>query len=131
MTTCHPYALLCMPRAAVALGASEDGIPFMVVERLQITLAQLLPRDPDAVPFWVQWGAKRRWPLSRALDCGLQLARALAYCHDEAIPGYRVLHRDIKVRWPSRWPGADFSADSRGPSAPPASPRQPHHSLAL
>ena len=25
-----------------------------------------------------------------------QLARALAYCHDEAIPGYRLLHRDVK-----------------------------------
>ena len=38
----------------------------------------------------------KRWPLARALRCGLELARALRYCHDDAIANMRVLHRDIK-----------------------------------
>lgn len=83
---------------AVAFGADVDLIPFMVVERLQTTLAHVLPGSPENTPVWVQARERRQWPLSRALDCGLQLARALAYCHDSAIEGYRVLHRDIKPK---------------------------------
>ena len=30
------------------------------------------------------------------VGCGIELARALRFCHHEAFPGYRVLHRDIK-----------------------------------
>ena len=31
------------------------------------------------------------------------LARALAYCHDAAIPGYKLLHRDVKESLPICW----------------------------
>ena len=30
----------------------------------------------------------KEWPLARAVAVGLQLARALRYCHDEALPGF-------------------------------------------
>ena len=45
---------------------------------------------------WKRLPQCKAWPLSRALDCAVQLASALAYCHDEAFAGYRVLHRDVK-----------------------------------
>ncbi|KOO27185.1 serine threonine-protein kinase ctr1 [Chrysochromulina tobinii] len=86
----HPNVL-----KAYALGQHE-GIPLMIVELLSRTLPSQLPRNPDTVPFWVRWREVKRWPLSRSLHCAVQLARALKYCHDDAFPGYRVLHRDVK-----------------------------------
>jgi serine/threonine protein kinase len=86
----HPNVL-----KAYALGQHE-GIPLMIVELLSHTLPSQLPRGPDTVPFWVRWRELKRWPLSRSLHCAAQLARALKYCHDDAFPGYRVLHRDVK-----------------------------------
>lgn len=38
----------------------------------------------------------KQWPLQRALQCGIELAEALRYIHSEAMPGFHVLHRDIK-----------------------------------
>ena len=86
----HPNVL-----NAIALGQRE-GKPFVIIELLATVLNKELPRDPDTVPFWVRWREVEAWPLMRALNCGLQLARALQYCHDDAFPGYRVLHRDVK-----------------------------------
>ena len=87
----HPNVL-----RAIALGASEDGVPFMVVERLYGMLSKMLPRDPAVHPFWITWADAKKWPLTRSINYGLQLARALEFCHEHAVPGYRVLHRDIK-----------------------------------
>jgi hypothetical protein len=42
--------------------------------RLKATLTALLPQPADTLPFWQRRAAARRWPLSRALQCGLQLA---------------------------------------------------------
>ena len=86
----HPNVL-----KAIALGQRE-GKPFVIIELLATVLNKELPRDPDTVPFWVRWREVEAWPLVRALNCGLQLARALRYCHDDAFPGYRILHRDVK-----------------------------------
>ena len=86
----HPNVL-----QAKAIGEHE-GKPFMIVSVLASVLSQELPRAADTVPFWVRWREVKRWPLTRALDCGIQLARAIKYCHDEAFPCYRILHRDIK-----------------------------------
>ena len=36
------------------------------------------------------------WTLARALNAGVQLATALSHCHVSAIPGYRVIHRDVQ-----------------------------------
>ena len=86
----HPNVL-----KAYALGQHE-GQPLMILELLSRTLTSELPRDPDAVPFWVRWREVKRWPLSRSLHCAVQLARALKYVHDDAFPGHRILHRDVK-----------------------------------
>ena len=87
----HPNIL-----SVLAIGHQSDSVPFVVLERLHTVLNKQLPTDPDTVPFWVTWRERRQWPLSRGLAIGLQLARALSYCHDGAVDGYRVMHRDIK-----------------------------------
>ena len=74
----------------------NSGKPFMVMAKLGTTLSAQLPRPADTTPLWVRWPQCHAWPLSRALSCALQLASALAYCHDDAFPDYRVLHRDVK-----------------------------------
>ena len=86
----HPNVL-----RALALG-QEHGKPFMVVEKLGNMLAAELPGQMDVTPIWSRWPQCKQWPLSRALDCAVQLAAALRFCHDEAFAGYRVLHRDVK-----------------------------------
>ena len=59
----------------------DDGIPFCCLDMFSHTL-----EDMDASEF----------SLSKGIEMGIQLARALRYCHQEALKGYRVIHRDIK-----------------------------------
>lgn len=63
---------------------------------LSSILAKELPRDKDVIPIWVYWRECKKWPLSRCVQCGFELASALKYCHDDAFPGCRILHRDVK-----------------------------------
>ncbi len=86
----HPNVL-----GGLALGMF-DGKPFMVLDLLKSTLKEELPGAFGEVPFWTRWRGVRRWPLSRALDCGVQLASALHYVQEDAFPRSRILHRDIK-----------------------------------
>jgi len=89
--------LMKHPNVLTGLGLGQvDGQPFMLLPLLESTLAQALPRDADAVPFWVRWRECKQWTLLRAVRCGLELAMALRHCHHDAFPGFRVLHRDIK-----------------------------------
>ena len=89
-------------------GVHADGRPFVVLERLQATLAEELPKpmvevfadlptESDEVG-WMEWKRMAvRWPLERALSVGLKLAAALHHLHhSQPIPGFRVLHRDLK-----------------------------------
>ena len=79
------------------MGVGEtEGKPFLVLDRLKSALSKVLPRPADEVPYWERRSASKRWPLARALQCGLELAEALAYLHDEALPGFQLLHRDLK-----------------------------------
>lgn len=78
-----------------AIGES-DGAAFIVMQRLAGTLTSLLPPPKDNVPIWTWRAAVRAWPLSRALDYGVALAGALAYCHNDAIAGVGIMHRDLK-----------------------------------
>lgn len=90
----------------IGMGDSDDGRPFLVLELLASVLSDELPRpcvmmfdepnEPDEYSLCEFWASARRWPLRRALLCGLQLAQALRYLHEEAIPHERVLHRDLK-----------------------------------
>lgn len=68
--------------------------PFVVLQQLKETLASTLPRSGSS--YFAREAALKRWSLTRALQCGLELADALRYLHDEAISGFFILHRDIK-----------------------------------
>jgi len=79
------------------LGVGEtEGKPFLVLDRVHVTLSTALPRSADKVACWTRRAEVKRWPLARSLQLGLELAEALRYCHDDAVPGFRVLHRDLK-----------------------------------
>jgi len=90
----HPHIV-----GFVAHGCAADrGVPFGCFDLFAHPLSFLLPTKSDtgkALP-WKTSKAAREWPVSRGVAVGLQLARALRYCHDEFMPGYRLLHRDIK-----------------------------------
>ena len=66
----------------------------LVLQQLKETLASTLPRSGSS--YFAREAALKRWSLTRALQCGLELADALRYLHDEAISGFFILHRDIK-----------------------------------
>ena len=72
------------------------SVPFGCLELVEPLSKQLPPEDPGNVMPWVRAQGVKRWPVQRGLDVALQLARALRYCHDEYMPGYRLLHRDLK-----------------------------------
>jgi len=86
----HPNVL-----RSSAIGEHEEK-PFMVLSVLTSVLSNDLPQSADNVPFWTRRAEVNRWPMTRALCYGVQLARAIKYCHDDAFPGYRIIHRDIK-----------------------------------
>lgn len=72
------------------------SVPFGCLELVEPLAKQLPPEDPGNVMPWVRAQGVKRWPVQRGLDVALQIARALRYCHDEYMPGYRLLHRDLK-----------------------------------
>jgi len=59
-------------------------------------LSSALPPPAASASVFERRAGVKRWPLLRALQCGLELAEALRYCHDGAISGFKVLHRDLK-----------------------------------
>lgn len=70
--------------------------PLLVLPIIGQMLSDQLPKPSGTVPVWTRRAQCKRWPLSRALRCGVELAEALHYCHTNARPDCRVLHRDIK-----------------------------------
>ena len=71
----------------VAHGIADDGSPFCCLTMFSQPLGALLPTGK--VGFFAERREAKEWPLARAVAVGLQLARALRYCHDEFLPGYR------------------------------------------
>ena len=43
-------------------------------------LSDQLPKAAGSVPIWTRRAQIKKWPLSRALKCGIELAEALNYC---------------------------------------------------
>ena len=86
--------------AGIAHGLDDHGLPFVVIEQLESVLSAELPKSADSVPFWTRSAQVKKWPMTRALRVGMELAEALHYCHAEcrlnAFPGCRILHRDLK-----------------------------------
>ena len=91
----HTRRRLRHPHILSALGVSPNPYvhPYLVLQRLHLPLNLALPPPPGKPG---RSKAVARWPLSRGLGCGLQLAQAMRYLNDEAFPGYRLLHRDLK-----------------------------------
>jgi len=73
-----------------------DASPVLVMPVLYQLLSAELPKAVGTVPVWTRRAQVKRWPLSRALKYGIELAEALHYCHCQARTDHRVLHRDIK-----------------------------------
>ena len=74
-----------------------DGLPFLVLEVLDSVLLTTLPKPAEEVSVWARRRSVKAWPLQRALQCGIELAEALRYIHNEyPIPGFQLLHRDLK-----------------------------------
>merc|ERR1719440_939503 len=65
----HPNVL-----RAWALGEHEEK-PFMVLSVLTSVLSNDLPKSADEVTFWKRNAEVKKWPLTRALNYGVQLAR--------------------------------------------------------
>ena len=90
----------------VGEGETADGRRFLALELLSSVLSAELPLpmvsvcgapdEPDECSVCEYVAAARRWPLKRALLCALQLAHALRYLHEAAVPDTAVLHRDLK-----------------------------------
>mmetsp|Transcript_43384 Transcript_43384/g.144499 ORF Transcript_43384/g.144499 Transcript_43384/m.144499 type:complete len:116 (-) Transcript_43384:698-1045(-) len=62
-------------------------MPFYAMELFEATLSAVLPCKTKEA---------KAWPVARGVGVAVQVARALRYCHNDALPGYRILHRDIK-----------------------------------
>lgn len=73
-----------------------EGLPFLVLEKLSLVLANELPKPSDSVSFWARRSQIKKWPLARTLRVAKELASALHYCHANSFEGCRVLHRDLK-----------------------------------
>ena len=87
----HPNLLRCH-----GCGAAAGGRPFCVLDLLEGTVSEILntaacgtnPRDKRRVD--------RKWPVLERLRLCCELAGALAYLHDAALPNFSVVHRDVK-----------------------------------
>lgn len=70
---------------------------FIVLERLDGgTLTQRLGYDTRIRDRRRRFWRKKQLPYLDVLRCARSLACALQYCHEQAIPGSMVLHRDLK-----------------------------------
>ncbi|CAM9090596.1 unnamed protein product, partial [Heterosigma akashiwo] len=86
------------PNIIRLLGEGEkEGRYFIILERLAGVLDKIIEWTSPA-------GSKRKGPSSTipkhtqldSLKWALELAQAMAYLHDDAVPGSMVLHRDLK-----------------------------------
>jgi len=93
----HENVISVVAQGTYACSSSARGqLPFLCLEMLASTLDAELPPSSNSASAWVRKAAVRAWPLSRSIDVAMQVARAMRYCHDEWMPDYRLLHRDIK-----------------------------------
>ncbi|CAB1097020.1 unnamed protein product [Ectocarpus sp. CCAP 1310/34] len=80
-------------------GQSPEGGRFVATELLSggTLSAAIGTQDRPEGTGWFQRFRVRTWfPMDEALRQAAGVASALAYLHDEAVPGAKVLHRDIK-----------------------------------
>lgn len=78
-------------------GTTSKGVRFVVLERLDGgTLTQRLGYDTRIRDRRRRFWRKKRFSFIDVLRIARSIAEAMTYCHEEAIPGCVVLHRDLK-----------------------------------
>jgi serine/threonine protein kinase len=92
----HANLIVVVAQGTYAHSLNGELISFLCLEVLASTLSAELPSSSIAASPWGKMLAARAWPLSRSIDVAVQIARAMRYCHDDFIPGCRLLHRDLK-----------------------------------
>ncbi|OEU21692.1 kinase-like protein [Fragilariopsis cylindrus CCMP1102] len=93
------HARLNHPNVVSVIGAgwTSKKVRFIVLERLDGgTLTQMLGYDTRIRDRRRRFWRKKSLPYLDVLRCARSLACALQYCHEQAIPGSMVLHRDLK-----------------------------------
>lgn len=81
----------------VGAGLTSKGVRFVVLERLDGgTLTQMLGYDTRIRDRRRRFWKKKNMPYLDVLKCARSMAAAMQYCHEKAIPGSLVLHRDLK-----------------------------------
>ena len=69
----------------------------MVLERLDGgTLTQMLGYDTRIRDRRRRFWRKKNFAYVDVLKCARSIAAAMQYCHEEAVPGSLILHRDLK-----------------------------------
>jgi serine/threonine protein kinase len=81
----------------IGAGWTSKKVRFIVLERLDGgTLTQMLGYDTRIRDRRRRFWRKKQLPYLNVLRCARSLACAMQYCHEQAVPGSMVLHRDLK-----------------------------------
>lgn len=83
--------------ALLGAGLTSKGVRFFVLERLDGgTLTQMLGYETRIRDRRRRFWRKKIFSFLDVLRIARSIAEAMAYCHESAIPGCVVLHRDLK-----------------------------------
>jgi serine/threonine protein kinase len=81
----------------IGAGTTSKGVRFFVLERLDGgTLSQMLGYGTRIRDRRRRFWKKKRFSFLDVLRIAKAIAEAMAYCHEFAIPGSVVMHRDLK-----------------------------------
>jgi serine/threonine protein kinase len=88
----HPHIV-----GLVGAGTTSKGVRFVVLERLDGgTLTQMLGYDTRIRDRRRRFWKRKQFAFVDVLRIARSIAEAMTYCHEEAVPGCVVLHRDLK-----------------------------------
>ena len=88
----HPHIV-----TLVGAGTTSKGVRFVVLERLDGgTLTQMLGYDTRIRDRRRRFWKRKQFAFVDVLRIARSIAEAMTYCHEEAVPGCVVLHRDLK-----------------------------------
>ena len=88
----HPHIV-----GLVGAGTTSKGVRFVVLERLDGgTLTQMLGYDTRIRDRRRRFWKRKQFAFVDVLRIARSIAEAMMYCHEEAVPGCVVLHRDLK-----------------------------------
>jgi serine/threonine protein kinase len=81
----------------IGAGTTRKGVRFIVLERLDGgTLTQMMGYDTRIRDRRRRFWRKKQFSFLDVIRVARSIAEAMRYCHEEAIPGCIVLHRDLK-----------------------------------